>query len=190
MKKELTSGYQVATSESKNSTFLVNQSVTTTKGDTVTIRGIFTKKGACALYECESETEGLNGFATSKELKTLCGIALESRSGVATGGGRKAVSEAEIPTMFEKFHDELQTLKFKIVTLCKKYHCEEETNLEEFIEIWKAEIAKQNELREQTSLKNKQLTAAKKYAESLGINASECKTLEAVNELINEHFKA
>lgn len=189
MKKELTSGYQVATSEIKNNAFAINSQLTTAKGDTITIKGIYTKAGACALYECESETENLNGFATSKELKTLCGIALGSRSG-ATGGGRKAVTEAEIPMMFEKFQNEKADIKMKMFNLCEKYHCNEETTLEDFTEIWKAEIAKQNALREQTSLQNRQLTAAKKYAESLGINASECKTLEAVNALINEHFKA
>ena len=189
MKKELTSGYQVATSESKNNAFTIGSQLTTAKGDTITINAIYTKPGACALYECVSETENLNGFSSSKELKTLCGIALESRSG-ATGGGRKAVSEAEIPTMYRQFKDELRVLKGKVLRLCEKYRCKENTELDKFTEIWKAEIAKQNALREQTSLQNKQLTAAKRYAESLGINASECKTLEAVNALINEHFKA
>lgn len=186
MKKSINEVYAI--SNEIKGTFAKGQTLVTVSGIEFTIVNVYSAKGRCAMYECVSDNENLNGFASSMEIKRMVGKELEVRcTGGANVGGRKVVSANDIPTMYKSYCESFNAIVEKLAKLNEKYHIEGNEQADEatFTNIWAKEVEAQRIAREQRIAKAKANNATTKALHALGIDLGAMSIDDATQAIAN-----
>ena len=190
MLKELRNGYQLA-DKTRGNAFSVGEEINNvTTSSKMKVAGVYSRKGACALYKVESTNKDEDGYYTSMDLKKIAGRELAARTGVCGTTRVRALKEEDVPTIYTSYTEKFTQLVEKINRLQSKYDLAavevEPTSEEDFTTIMAKKITESAAARKAAEKATKEKKAAEKLAAAFGLEASmlDASKLEAIQAIL------